>query len=278
MLEVNTALALFHGKGGVVPRGTRTEIFRQIFDVFLVLGTLVGVVVVSYTLYNAVRYRDGNGDAERDGEFESPDIGDLPSNSGGGRKLFLSLFLSTVIIASLILWTYGTLQYVEANSPAEDENALDVDVVGYRFGWKFVYPNGHTSGELRVPEGRAVELHVTSEDVFHTFGIPEQRVKTDAIPGQHTDTWFKPDETGTYEARCYELCGAGHSQMTATVTVMDPTEYREWYESTGNETADGNGSRASGTTNATGGTATAGTATSGTASSIAARAATGGGA
>ena len=267
MRVVNTALPLLHGDS-VVPRGTRTEIFRQIFDVFLLLGTVVGVVVVSYTLYNAVKYRDGNGEEERGEAFDPPELGELPSSSGGGRKLFLSLFLSTVIIASLILWTYGTLQFVEANSPAEDENALDVEVVGYRFGWTFVYPNGHTSTELRVPSDRAVELHVTSKDVFHTFGVPGLRVKTDAIPGQHTDTWFIPDGTGTYEARCYELCGAGHSQMTANVTVMEPAEFREWYESTENETT------ASETTNAGSGT----NATAGNASSIAARVAAGGGA
>jgi cytochrome c oxidase subunit 2 len=252
MWVVNVPLALLHGDGGVVPRGTRTEIFSQIFDVFLLLGTVVGVVVVSYTLYHAVKYRDGDGETERAGEFDPPELGELPSSSGGGRKLFVSLFLSTVIIASLILWTYGTLQFVEANSPAEDENALDVEVVGYRFGWTFVYPNGHTSNELRVPSGRAVELHVTSKDVFHTFGVPGLRVKTDAIPGQHTDTWFKPDGTGTYEARCYELCGVGHSQMTANVTVMEPVEFREWYDGTGNasETTDDSNATNAGSGNA----------------------------
>jgi cytochrome c oxidase subunit 2 len=88
-------------------------------------------------------------------------------------------------------------------------------------------------------------LHVTSDDVFHTFGVPELRVKTDAIPGQYTDTWFRANRTGTYEARCFELCGAGHSYMTAEVVVMPPDEFREWYESTGNGTADAGETNAS---------------------------------
>jgi cytochrome c oxidase subunit 2 len=83
-----------------------------------------------------------------------------------------------------------------------------------------------------VPENRSVRLVVTSDDVFHNFGIPELRVKTDAIPGQETETWFRANETGTYTAQCYELCGAGHSFMTADVVVMEPEEYESWYEST----------------------------------------------
>jgi len=82
-----------------------------------------------------------------------------------------------------------------------------------------------------------VILRVTSRDVFHNFGVPGLKVKSDAIPGQETTTWFVEDETGTYTAQCYELCGAGHSYMTADVVVMEPTEYDEWYAGTNNSSA-----------------------------------------
>ncbi|RBI62268.1 cytochrome c oxidase subunit II [halophilic archaeon] len=271
------ALAPLHGKGGgIVPRGTRTAVFQQIFDVFLVLGTLVGVVVVSYMLYNAVKYRDGEG--ERSDEFDPPKLGELPSGSGGGRKLFLSFGLSTVIVVSLVAWTYGTLLYVEADSPGEDEAAVEVEVTGFRFGWQFEYPNGHTASKLRVPADQSVRLHVTSDDVFHTFGVPELRVKTDAIPGRYTDTWFRANETGTYEARCFELCGAGHSYMTAEVVVMPPDEYREWYESTGNETTDAGETNASASNDGTANASAYDTATNARSPAARTAAVTGGGA
>nr|WP_240318908.1 cytochrome c oxidase subunit II [Halorussus rarus] len=203
--------------------------FQRIFTVFLVLGTLVGVVVIGYMVYNAYKYRDGDG---RSVDDDVPDLGELPSGGGGGRKLFVSFGLSTVIVVSLIAWTYGTLLYVEADSPGEGERGLEVEVVGFRFGWEFVYPNGHTASTLRVPAGETVRLNVTSDDVFHTFGVPGLRVKTDAIPGQRTDTWLETNETGTYEARCFELCGRGHSYMTAEVVVMEPDEYESWYANT----------------------------------------------
>lgn len=214
-------------QSGIVPRGTRENVFSQIYDVFLILGTIVGVVVMGYMLYKAYKYRAGA--VKDDGDVDRPTVGELPSGGGGGRKLFLSFALSTIVVVSLIVWTYGTLLYVESDDPVEGD-ALEIEVEGYQFGWRFTYPNGlTTNGELRVPADREIRLEVTSADVFHNFGIPDLRVKTDAIPGQTTETWFVAEEPGTYAAKCYELCGAGHSYMNADVIVMEPSAYEEWY-------------------------------------------------
>jgi cytochrome c oxidase subunit 2 len=232
-----TAVVLLHSQG-LLPSGSRVAVFADIFRVFLVLGTLVGVLVVGYMCYNAYRYRDGD---HRDDIDDRPVLGELPGDTGGGRKLLFSFTLSAIIVVSLIVWTYGALLDVESVSAEEAGNGVDVRVEGYQFGWRFVYPNGYESNELRVPADTTVRLAVTSDDVFHNFGIPALRVKTDAIPGQTTDTWFVADDPGTYQANCYELCGAGHSFMTAQVVVMEPDAYDEWYASTdaaGNETSD----------------------------------------
>lgn len=226
-------------QGGIVPKGTRVEVFRQIFTVFLILGTLVGVVVIGYMLYNAYKYRDGDGRAE---ETDMPRVGELPTGGSGGRKLFFSFGLSTIIVISLIAWTYGTLLYVEENPPGEDSEGVEIEVVGFRFGWEFVYPNGHVEdsqagGKLYVPADTVVNLTVTSQDVHHNFGIPDLRIKSDAIPGQTTDAWFVAEETGTHTANCYELCGQGHSYMDAEVVVMEEAQFQDWYaNTTGSET------------------------------------------
>lgn len=235
-----------HGDGGIIPRGSRVEVFQEIFLLFLVLGTLVGVIVLGYMVVNAYRYRD-RGDVDPAADPDAPRLGEIPTGGGGGRKLLLSFSLSAVVVISLVVWTYGTLLYVEQDSPVADESSehLDVRVEAYQFGFRFTYPNGHTSdGELRVPQGEAVKLTVTSADVFHNFGIPALRVKSDAIPGQTTDTWFIADERGEFEAQCYELCGAGHSFMTAKVVVMEPDAFDRWYEnaaSSGSNASDGSG-------------------------------------
>jgi cytochrome c oxidase subunit 2 len=207
------------------------EIFPSIYRVFVVLGTIVGVVVITYMIYNAYKYRAG---AEHELDIDRPQLGELPEDEGGGRKLAISLSLSALIVIGLIGWTYIALQDVEGGVPDPSED-INVRVEGFRFGWQFIYPNGHTSTTLRVPEGRPVTLNVTSRDVIHNFGIPEFNIKTDAIPGQTTDIYFVAPETGNYTAQCFELCGTGHSQMEAKVVVMEPEEYDKWYASTGSE-------------------------------------------
>lgn len=222
-------LAAGVAQSGLVPQGTRQTVFEEIYWVFLTLGTLVGIVVIVYMVYNGYKYRDRGGRDQSD--IDRPELGELPEGGGGGRKLFLSLGISAIIVISLIAWTYGTLLYVEAE-PSQAEDSLNVRVEGFQFGWEFIYPNGNTSDTLRVPRGTTVKLTVTSRDVFHNFGIPAFKFKTDAIPGQTTDTWFRADETGTYEAQCFELCGAGHSAMNAEVIVMEPAAYEQWYATT----------------------------------------------
>lgn len=212
---------------------TTGEAFQEIYTVFLALGTLVGVVVISYMLYNAYKYRSKRDGVKRD--LDKPEPGELPEADGGGRKLLLSFTLSALIVVSLIAWTYLTLLYIEEGPDASPEDNMEIDVTGYQWGWRFEYPNGHTTtGELRIPEGEVIRMSVTSDDVFHNIGIPEFRRKTDAIPGQTTEMWFVANETGTYRASCYELCGAGHSFMTADVVVMPEPEFEEWYANTTN--------------------------------------------
>lgn len=228
-----------------------TEVFRSIFVVFLGLGTLVGVVVISYTLYNAYKYRYRE-DEDPAPETDRPELGELPEGGGKGKKLFLSFGISALIVLSLIIWTYASLLYVEGK-PTEvqqnDGDVLDVEVHGLRFSWQFTYPNGvMKTGTLRVPAGTVVNLTVTSRDVFHNFGIPGLRAKADAIPGQTTNTWFVADEPGTYTAHCYELCGEGHSGMDADVIVMEPDAFEEWYANT--EPSDGSGGGAGNETTA----------------------------
>jgi cytochrome c oxidase subunit 2 len=227
-------------QGGLIPRGTRENVFSEIFVVFVGLGTVVGIVVLGYMLWNAYKYRDGTEREDvKKADADRPTLGELPEGGGGGRKLFLSFGLSTIVVVSLVVWTYGTLLYVEGGAAAQTEEPLDVTVDGYQFGWKFTYPNGaEVNAVLRVPVDRPIRLTVTSEDVFHNFGIPSLRVKTDAIPGTTTQTWFMAEETGNHTAQCFELCGVGHSAMNAEVVVMEPDAFQEWYASTNESSAD----------------------------------------
>ncbi|WP_254531186.1 cytochrome c oxidase subunit II [Natrinema gelatinilyticum] len=210
---------------------TRVDVFQEIFLVFLALGTLVGIVVVAYTLYNAYKYRDTD---ENDADENLPSVGELPTGGKGGKKLFLSFGISAIIVISLVVWTYSMLLYVEDPGQQQgQEEALNVEVTGEGFAWFFEYDTGiETTSTLRVPADERIWLNVTSGDVWHAFGIPDQRVKADAIPGEYDRTWFEAEDAGaTHEIQCFELCGEFHTSMTGTVQVMEPEAFDEWMNS-----------------------------------------------
>lgn len=211
---------------------SQASIFEEIFLVFLVLGTLVGIIVIAYTLYNGYAYRD-TAEKSDDSDFEAPVVGQLPTEEKSGKKLFLSFGLSAVIVISLIVYSYGLLLAVE--DPAAEPD-IEIEVQGFQFAWAYEYPSGQTrTGDMVVPEDSMINLQITSLDVWHTFGIPELRVKADAIPGDYSHTWFTTPETDPgeevqYQVECFELCGTGHSIMVGSITVLDDDEWNEWYD------------------------------------------------
>ncbi|WP_459889088.1 cytochrome c oxidase subunit II [Halostagnicola bangensis] len=209
---------------------TRVDVFEDIFLVFLALGTLVGIIVVSYTLYNAYKYRDTE---DRTDDKDLPALGELPTGGGSGKKLFVSFILSAIVVIALIVWTYGMLLYVEDGPDELDEDAIEVDVQGSAFSWSYEYDNGLEPNELVVPADEPVQISVTSTDVWHTFGITQERVKADAIPGEHDETWFIAEDPGEYEnaIECFELCGQSHTSMDDDFVVLEDQEaYEEWVD------------------------------------------------
>ncbi len=208
---------------------SRVSVFDELFWVFLILGTIVGIVVIGYTLYNGWRYRADNSDAELE---DPPTVGELPTGQGGGKKLFVSFAISAVIVLGLIIYAYSALMYVEDGPSQDVSDQVEIDVTGIQFTWQFTYnENGETVfNDLVIPEDTPIRIEVTSGDVWHTFGIPDLRVKADAIPGDTATTWFSAEEQGTYLVECFELCGTGHSDMTANIHVVSQQEYEQYMD------------------------------------------------
>ena len=109
------------------------------------------------------------------------------------------------------------------------EGALPVDLTAMQFAFIFHYPHGNIiSGELHVPSGRPVELHMEARDVIHAFWVPQFRLKQDVIPGQPTVLSFTATRAGSYPIVCAELCGPYHGGMRSTVVVHEPSEFEDW--------------------------------------------------
>ena len=239
----------------------QVDVFNDIYWVFLGLGTVVGIVVISYLLYNVNKYRtdgaesQGEYDVEEESSEESevarPRLGEIPTGAGkgGGKKLFMSFAISAVLVLSLVLFAYWNLLYVEGTPSNEDAMEIDVEAGfdGNKYSYQYTYPSGETSDTLVVPEGQVIELNVTSchpsecpeengsGNVWHTWTSPDLKASTDAIPGQYTQTWFQADSPGIYEVQCRELCGSGHSSMNydegddkGYVEALSTEEFEQW--------------------------------------------------
>jgi cytochrome c oxidase subunit 2 len=109
-----------------------------------------------------------------------------------------------------------------------------VDVTGLQWSWTFEYPpvNGLSvvSDELHVPVGKQILLRMTSNDVIHSFWVPEFRVKQDLVPGRITELRITPTLEGNYVVRCAELCGTSHAYMEKPVVVSSQEDFDAWME------------------------------------------------
>ena len=165
--------------------------------------------------------------------------------------------------------------------PPENE-ALVVQITGEQFAWNIHYagPDGvfgrtdiklldlqsnplgldrtdpaamddvTTVNQLYLPVNRPIIVRLRSKDVIHSFGVPEFRVKQDAVPGLTIPIWFIPNvttadmrtQTGNpefqYEIACAQLCGIGHARMRGFVTVQSAEEFQQWLEERVKEAAE----------------------------------------
>src|SRR5277367_4254100 len=127
----------------------------------------------------------------------------------------------------LIMFVWGALLYFRIYTPPA--NAMNIYVVGKQWMWKVEHPGGqHEINALHVPTGRPVQLTLISQDVFHSFSIPDFRVKREVIPGRYSTVWFEATTPGTYHLFCTQYCGTNHSQMIGEITVLTPEDYQKW--------------------------------------------------
>ena len=175
-------------------------------------------------------------------------------------------------IAMTVLVVIGLRNWYSFTGPAPN-NAMQIEVTGKQFGWIFRYPgadnvfgkkyykliddannnslgqdwNDNTNfddivsqGTVYLVKGKPINFIINSRDVIHDVGLPQFRLKMDAVPGTPTSLWLTPkyttkemkEITGNpdfqYEMSCDQLCGNGHYSMRAIVEVVTQEEFDVW--------------------------------------------------
>ncbi len=190
----------------------------MLFNVFLILGSLILAGVAIALLTACVRFRRRHPD-------------EMPAQVHGIARLEFAWTVGPfILLASLFVLSLAQVGYLRggpARNSAQGRQGVNIEVIGRQFYWTFVYANRHESlRTLYVPAGRPVYLVTESLDVIHGFWVPQAGAKIDALPGIVNHAFVEVSRPGTYNGQCYELCGVGHAQMLITMTALPPAQYR----------------------------------------------------
>lgn len=201
---------------GMTPHEHYDKVLHEVYwDI-----TIIGIVFAAIAVYFLIAYR-----RRAPGE-----AGRLPKLSPQAAIGWLIIPTFLFMADDFYLFAKGWELHNQYREVPKD--AYEVKVTGQIWSWTYTYPNGTEAyNELRVPEGRAVLLRMTSRDVIHSHYMPHFRVTEDLMPGRVTYQWFMPDKVGEYVVTCREYCGTGHSGMYGKVIVMPRNEFETWLAS-----------------------------------------------
>jgi cytochrome c oxidase subunit II len=193
----------------------------RIDDVFwftTIICIAIFALVAAVLLYSVVKFR-----AAPDDDSDGP-----PVHGHTGLEIVWTL-IPTLLVTAIGIYSAVVL----SQNDKLGKNVFNVDVTAQQFAWSFSYPEAHnlTTGVLRLPVNRSVELHLKALDVIHSFWVPEFGQKQDTVPGLGTSLHITPDKVGTYDIICTELCGLGHATMRSQVIVMTDAAFDKWLKS-----------------------------------------------
>ena len=241
---VSAALVYLFLNINFIPNPASLE--RGLIDAFIKLllaiaGVFFGIIITVFT-YVLVFFRQSPGDES----YGPPFRGFLPLEITWtliplAIVVWLSAYGAIVLDKMMApgpgyqstqtVYSLGAVVPAEVTVPEPAETELLVNVTASRFTWQFDYPAyGITSYELGVPVNRRVLFRLQSTDVIHSFWVQEWGPKQDAVPGLTTELRITPTKTGEYLVRCSQLCGDGHTYMTAPVHVTSAADFQQWVQ------------------------------------------------
>ncbi len=198
-----------------LPLDAGREAGRIHFVFWFTTAICIGVfsVVTAVLVYSVWKFRAGPDD-----DSDGP-----PVHGHTGIEIAWTAVPAVLVTAISIVSAIVLAENGDAGS-----NPLKIKVTAQQFAWSFTYPNGKTYGSLTLPTGRHTKLDISSNDVIHSFWVPQLSQKQDAVPGQHNSLVITPTRTGIFPVVCTELCGLGHALMRSHVEIMSPAGFAAW--------------------------------------------------
>ncbi len=218
-----------------------TDISNNVYDLHMLMFTIC--VVIAVIVFGAMFYSM---------MFHRKSKGAKPAHFHESVKVEIAWTVIPFII--LIVMAFPAAKTLIA---MEDTSEADVSILvtGSQWKWHYKYmdndvefysvlatqpeqiKNKFAKGDnyllevdrpLVIPTGQKVRFLVTSDDVIHSWWVPDFAVKKDANPGFINEAWTNVNEPGIYRGQCAELCGKDHGFMPVVVIAKEPAEYQAW--------------------------------------------------
>ncbi|MHC1561740.1 aa3-type cytochrome oxidase subunit II [Actinomycetospora sp. C-140] len=216
---------------GVTPEATQ---MRTLWTWAAVAALIVGALVWGATAWTVAFHRKKAGES------------DLPRQFQYNLPLELVLTVVPLIIVAVLFYFTVVVQNVVDRTATGNE--LKVDVIGFQWNWEFSYPDTRgpnglpastvgSTGQvplLVLPTNRPIAFTQDSQDVIHSFWVPEFLFKRDVLPdpekNDQKNTWVidRIEQPGAFVGRCAEFCGAYHSMMNFEVRALPPEQFDQF--------------------------------------------------
>jgi cytochrome c oxidase subunit 2 len=218
-----------------------TDISRDVYELHMTIFYIccvIGLVVFAVMFWAIIHHRKSKGA--------------VPAQFHESTKVeILWTAIPFVILIAMAVPATKTLIAMEDTTKAD----LTIKVTGSQWKWHYEYldhdvsfysvlstPREQITNQdektetylldvdkpLIIPKGKKVRFLMTSDDVIHSWWVPEFAVKKDANPGFINEAWTRVNEVGIYRGQCAELCGKDHGFMPIVVEVKEANEFEQW--------------------------------------------------
>lgn len=204
--------------------GLQGRQFNNLFTLFSVV-TGISYLLVLIFLAAAVLRRKGRRQ-DRPGSTKDP-------HDAGLSKTLIG-WVGFIVVGLTMLTVATFLTDRDAANAAPGPAPLEIELTANQWWWDVTYSDPtpsnrfRTANELHLPVGVPVQIKLKSNDVIHSFWVPNLAGKQDLIPGRENDILLKPLNIGLYRGQCAEYCGAQHAHMAIDVTVESRADFDAW--------------------------------------------------
>jgi cytochrome c oxidase subunit 2 len=203
------------------PRGPEAIAIADLFRTFTGIAAAIWLIVMVALTLALARWR---------GPRPDPMATEPRSERAYARVVATAVALTLATLLVLTGLSFATQKAIFADS----EPGVSLRLVGHQWWWEVIYEDPQpsrsftTANEIHLPLGEPVRLRLGSEDVIHSFWVPNLAGKMDLIPGRENELRFTPERIGSYRGQCAEFCGWQHAHMGLLVIVETRQDFDAW--------------------------------------------------